>query len=476
MAETEFAKIETNSNDTERREFLNASFALLKGLSIHDVNNEAIERPKQNFFQTLEKLRKEAIDNEPVEMKYVDGILSILGSKLGSHFSTVEASKLIPESMELALIESIRFKPEASPQSIGDFFSKWALHCSVNQKSRQLIGEFSGIEIEFIDPEKVNLRLKSKQMLLSPAFALNHYSMLFDHAKEFFEGIASNKVISQSKIRRELLEMLEIGRANPYQLVVLSLIRSQDFQPRRSEYDESIAEAIATALLTMSLARELQYSIRDQLNLGVVGLLYNIGLLSQELSEILKSDKRLSQVDYKRIHDAQASGVFKLIRAQGTARPALKRLLAMFEATQGSSKASVSINLDSRILRLVSQYVALTSDRPYRDAYQPSEALKLLGSRAADKREGGLDPVVYYVFVRFMGLYPVGSLVLLSDGRKGIIYRPSGEKASLPMIKLIEDGGARSVVVDLASEERVSIAKCLDPSREGIKGLSYFFE
>jgi len=476
MAEAGVFKTDTPQFEGERREFLNASFALLKGLSIHDVKNEAIERPKQSFFQAMQRLRDGIDADQFIEIKYVDGILSILGSKLSSHFSTVEASKLIPESMELALIESIKFRPEATPESIVEFFAKWALHCSVSQKARQLVGEFSGIEIEFIDPERANLRLKSKQMLLSPTFALNHYSMLFDHSKEFFEGIAQDTILSQSKIRRELLEMLEIGRANPYQLVVLSLIRSLDFQPRRSEFDESIAEAISTALLTMSLARELQYSIRDQLNLGVVGLLYNIGLLSQELSGILKSDKQLSQVDYKRIHDAQASGVFKLIRAQGTSRPALKRLLAMFEATQGSSKASVSINLDSRILRLVSQYVALTSDRPYRDAYQPAEALKLLGSRATDKKEGSLDPVVYYVFVRFMGVYPVGSLVLLSDGRKGIVYRPSGEKASLPMIKLISDDGGHSIVIDLASEERTSIVKCLDPSREGVKVVSHFFE
>lgn len=463
--------------ESERREFLNATFSLLKGLSLHDIHNDAVQRPLESFEKNLKALEVGLATQEGVEFKLEENILSISGVKINNHFSTVEASKIVPEHMELALIESVKFLRGISRDQIGEFFSKWALHCSVNQKSRELNGSFTGIEIVPIDPSKSSTRLKSKQLLMSPTYALQHYAILSRAVREFFEGIASNKVIPQREIRRELLEMAEIAKVNPYQLVALSLVRATSEDKQADPFADSVSEAIATALLAMAMAQELEYSIRDRINLGMVALMYNIGLLSPEISGLLKSKESLSQVDFKRVHDAQAAGVFKLIQNQGSSRPALVRLLALFEATQAQAKSSVSLLLDSRLLRLCSQFVALTSERPYRDAYSPMEAMKIIGARATTKSEGNLDPVIYYVFVRFLGVFPVGSLVLLSDNRKAVIYRPRGEKRGVPMVKLaVQDAGEQSILIDLASEKDLDVVKCLDPKREGIQVTGYFFE
>jgi|GEM_PF-4653881 len=475
----ELMNIQNPENDElsqHRRDFLNAIFGLLKALSIHDLENGAVQRPKENLEKLIHHLSQFPQAKNGVEIKLQEGLLTIMGGRVNNHFSIVEASKQVPEHMDIALIESILFEPSVKMATVGEFFSKWALHCSVHKKPRALVGSFSGIQLSFIDPEKENLRVKSKQLLLSPTYALNHYYILHKSASRFFKGISSGEIISQRQIRRELLEMAEIGKVNPYQLVALSLIRELDFEEEEGDH-AAVAEAIATAVLSMVIGKELEFSIRDQVNLGMVGLMYNVGLLSNEMASLLKSDKRLSQVEYKRVLNAQASGVYKLLRSHGASRPALERLLALFEATQGNYKKSISLNLDSRLLRLTSAYIALTSHRPYRDAYTPEEAMRLLGSRATSKREGNLDPIIYYVFVRFMGIYPVGSLVLLSDQRKAVIYRPSGQKAGVPLIKLVgEKSDEASTLVDLSTEPNLSIIKALDPKREGDSIPGYFFD
>ncbi|PIR22786.1 MAG: hypothetical protein COV44_06415 [Deltaproteobacteria bacterium CG11_big_fil_rev_8_21_14_0_20_45_16] len=472
MSEAQLESPNSDEFEVARRDFINAIFALLKNLGIHDLQNEALIRPKENFLHTLQVLQGFAENG--VELKLNESLLTVCGQKLNNHFSIVEASKQVPRHLELALMESLIFEKDANWQDLGNFFQKWALHCSVHQKSKAITGEFRGVKIAFVNPEKANIRLKSKQLLMSPSYALNHYYVLKNLMIGYFKSISSNQLISQREVRREILEMTEIARVNPYQLVGLSLLRGTG---QEEEFEDVACEAISTALLSIVLAKELDFSTREQVNIGVVGLMYNVGLLNQELSSLLKSDKRLSQAEYKKVMDAQSAGVFKLIKTQGSSRPALERLLALFEATQGNFKKSISLTLDSRLLRMVSQYVALTSHRPFRDAYHPAEAMKILGNRATSRNEGNLDPVLYYLFVRYLGVYPVGSLVLLSNGKKAVVFRPSGEKVGVPMLKLVvENSDENSILIDLSQETGISIVKSLDPRREGVQVSGYFFD
>ncbi|MBN8555493.1 MAG: hypothetical protein J0L93_08615 [Deltaproteobacteria bacterium] len=461
-----------------RRDFLNSIFALLKSLSVHDIHNVALQRPFQNFEKALNELRHYAKEDGKVEMRYQDHLFILMGHKITNHFSVVEAMKVVGDAVEIAMIESLTFHKDLKREVIGEFFAKWALHNSVHQRPKELQAKIAGIDLVLMDPSKANLRLKTKQLLLSPQYALQHYFLLRKHTENYFEGITSQKLNSQKNLRRELMEMVEIARVAPYQLISLSLIR-EDPAKETSE-SAAVSQAIATCMLCIVLAKELNFSVREQVNLGLVGLLYNVGLLGNEAAAVLKNEK-LTPVEYKRVLDAQTSGVYKLIRLQGSSRPVLERLLAIFEQSRGSDVKSVSLTLESRLVRLVSQYVALISDRPFRDAYTPSEAVKILGNKAvgpqARDNSGDLDPIIYYVFVRLMGVYPVGSLCLLSNGKKAIVFRPSGDKLGEPMIKVLPATEAeRAELLDLAHHPDFKIVKTLDPKREGISIPGFFFD
>jgi len=459
--------------DSSRRDFINAIYSMLAGLQIHDLKNAALQRPLKNFERSFGEL-KAIYPDRTIDFKNQDNVLSICGERIQSHFSIVEAQKLLVEALDLAMIDTLSIHSDIKIEEVGRFFSAWALHLSVGGKARPLNGKFENVEIKFVDPEKLQKKLKSRQLLMSPQYALQRYILLKKSTEEFFNGIAVSELRTQKALKRDLLEIVEIGRFAPYNLVALSLIRPPE---STTILPGAVGQALATSLLTAVMAQELQFSFRDQVNIGLVGLLYNVGLIGEDSSIILKNEK-LTPVEYKRVLDAQASGVYKLIKMQGSSRPVLERLLSIFEHSKGPNVKSVSLSLESRLLRLVSQYIALTSDRPFRDAYTPSEAIKLLGSKAASQGGGGeLDPILYYMFVRFMGVYPVGTLVLLSDGQKAVVYRPSGEKVGIPMVKLIVGSETdQSKLIDLGLENDLSITKALDPKREGVSIVGYFFE
>jgi hypothetical protein len=199
-------------------------------------------------------------------------------------------------------------------------------------------------------------------------------------------------------------------------------------------------------------------------------------LLGKESAIIMKNEK-LSPSEYRRVMDAQALGVYKLLRGQSVSRPALERLLAIFEYARGKTEQSVSLSVETRVLKICSQYVALTSQRPFRDAYTLSEAVKLLVSKISLANKADLDPLLYFVFVRSLGVIPVGSLCLLNDGRQAIVYRPSGKKPGRPVVKLrVSQEGEPPVVIDMADHPGLQISKTLDPRREGVNVTGYLFD
>ncbi len=466
-------KVEGEELESLRRDFLNSVFGVLAGLQIHDARNAALQRPFENLEKSILKLTGPLVDR-PLEIRLQEEILYVCGERLKSHFSIVEAQKLVMDAMDFAFLESITWKPGVKMEVMAEFFSKLALHISVGGKPRPLAGSWEGLELRLIDPEKLQRRLKNKQLLMSPQYALQRYFLLRMSTQEVFQGIAKNELKSQRSIKRDLLEIAEVGRMAPYNLVALSLIRENADQ---SNLSLALGQSLPTGLLALAVANELQFSFRDQVNFGLVGLLYNVGLIGED-SGILQKNDKLTPVEYKRILDAQASGVYTLIKMQGAARPTLERLLAIFEHSKGPNVKSVSLTLESRLLRLISQYVALTSDRPFREAYTPFEAVKILGSKAANQPGGELDPMLYYMLVRFLGVYPVGSLVLLSNGEKAVVFRPYGEKMGHPLVKLVpkDPSETSSMLVDLGLESGLSIVKALDPKREGINVSGYFFE
>ncbi len=458
--------------ESERREFLNSIFGLLKGLALHSIENEALNKPWQAFQKSFEDLKQYSQSANGVEIKLQDGLLTVLGAKFNAHYSISESTKFVPTCMEMALVSSINFKPEMEMEIVSQFFSTWALHCSVHQKPKALTKEFPGVEIVFVDPDQANLRLKSKSLLHSPRYALQRYFLLCQNVSDFFRGVAEGRISSQRKIRRDLLDMVEIAEVNHYQLVALSLLRHEE-----TGLDSRAVEAVASALLSIALGREFSLDLKQQVNLSVIAINYNIGLLSKELSELVHAERQLNESEYQRVLEGMSGGVFQLLKAQGATKPVLERLLALFEATQGSRAGAPTINIESRILRLIVQYVALTSQRPYRDAYRSSEAIQILGANAASRKDGALDPIVYYVFVRLMGVFPVGSLVKLENQQKAVVFRPSGEKFGEPLLKIIDESQPEmSRLVDSSHAKELRVLEVLDASLEGVSTASYFFD
>jgi hypothetical protein len=85
------------------------------------------------------------------------------------------------------------------------------------------------------------------------------------------------------------------------------------------------------------------------------------------------------------------------------------------------------------------------------------------------------DPDILRAFIQTMGIYPIGSVVLLKDGRIGRVIEVNSGATLRPRVKIMIDANGREyqkdegAIVDLGVEKDVFIAKAVNPREIGKK-------
>jgi hypothetical protein len=88
---------------------------------------------------------------------------------------------------------------------------------------------------------------------------------------------------------------------------------------------------------------------------------------------------------------------------------------------------------------IVDVYDALTSDRVYHKGKEPSEVLK----RLLEWSGIHLDGELVQLFIRTLGIYPVGSLVRLSSQRLAVVVEQGGDLLR-PTVRVVYDIGKKT--------------------------------
>jgi len=111
----------------------------------------------------------------------------------------------------------------------------------------------------------------------------------------------------------------------------------------------------------------------------------------------------------------------------------------------------------------------MISKRPYRNSMIGYQAMKSLLSDNGRR----FDPDVLKIFIQSMGIYPLGSVVLLSDSSIGSVIETNPESPLRPKVKILIDPKgvpverASAEVIDLEVEKKIFIVKAVDPATLG---------
>lgn len=233
-------------------------------------------------------------------------------------------------------------------------------------------------------------------------------------------------------------------------------------------HDETTSvHSVNTCILALIIGQQLNLSDDGMISLGLSALLHDVGKVRLP-GDILGKKGRLDEKEWALVQRHPLEGARILQALTGRERIAM---VVAYEHHTGYDMSGyphltgkLRPHVFSRITQVADCFEAMTSDsRPYaKTVFSPDEALQTML-----ERPGFFDPVLMKLFVAKMGLYPIGTPVLLSTDDLAIVVQSNGTRhVARPVVKVIMDGQGRKVepfLVDLSHEDSATIKRTLPP-------------
>lgn len=226
-------------------------------------------------------------------------------------------------------------------------------------------------------------------------------------------------------------------------------------------YVDLADQCLQMSLLGMALAVEMGMTEADVRMVGLAGLLHDWGM-TRVPEAIRNANRPLTRVEFLEIEKHPTYTVELLHRISGI--PALVALICFQVHEQPNGKGyprrrqHTAIHPCARVLNVVDAYLSLTSPRWNRAALTPYAAMISLLRSA---RDNSADSTAVRSLLNLLSLYPIGSQVLLSDGRVARVIRRNGNNYDAPIVQIVQDAAGQPIVPEDSGD-------VLDPSAAGL--------
>ncbi|MGS0693064.1 HD-GYP domain-containing protein [Shewanella sp. 0m-4] len=253
---------------------------------------------------------------------------------------------------------------------------------------------------------------------------------LIVEAKDLIQKVLSEtfqgKAVEVEPFEQLADSMIESVMLDADALKCVSALRSKDAY--------LLEHSINVAFLLVTFGRYLNFDTDMLRQMAVGGILHDIGKIKVD-SEVLNKPGKLTAEEYEHVKLHQTYAVEIMEQTTGLSQVSKDISLMHHEKLDGKGYPlglkGDEIPVHGRMSCIVDIFDALTATRCYKEAMSPAAAFKILLSLTPFH----LDQQLVYEFIRCVGVYPVGSLVQLSDGRIGIVWESKGRDALHPKVK-----------------------------------------
>ncbi len=268
----------------------------------------------------------------------------------------------------------------------------------------------------------------------------------------FVKAEAGNISLEQTvaAARRQVDSIVEEISGN--QDVLINMMDLQAFD------DYTYNHSVNVAILSISLGVALGMSKAELCKLGFAALLHDIGKVFVP-KEILNKPEKLTDVEFEEMKSHSKLGWDHIKKGIGISDDILVGILQHHEKYGGGgypdNLEGESISLFGRIIAAADVYDALTSQRPYRKAMLPSDAVEYVMASIVTQ----FDPMIVNTLVKKIAPYPVGTCVKMSNGLTAIVKENNKEACLRPKVRVYmeNDQEVDLYEIDLADLEHLNI-------------------
>lgn len=306
------------------------------------------------------------------------------------------------------------------------------------------------------------------------------YQQSVSTTKEVINSVRMGQSPNVRKIKRVVQGIVDQILADETSLMGLTTIRDYD--------DYTFTHCVNVCIFSVALGRRLGLTRLQLYDLGFAGLFHDIGK-SRVPIEIIQKPEMLDEEEWRLVAAHPWLGVLALFQLREQQEFPYRSMLVAYQhhmkrdlSGYPRSLRLTDVTFYSKIVAVADAFDAATTRRVYMsEALDPAEVLREM----RDNPRRGMDPVVVKAFVALLGIYPVGTLVILDTFELAIVHsaNPIDEMVSRPIVRVISDAVGNILhpghLLDLAERTEDgsyhhTIIKTADPDRYGIRIGDYF--
>lgn len=321
----------------------------------------------------------------------------------------------------------------------------------------------------FADAQQNEPRRTSLKLELSRAANINKAAL--QAVANILEDAREGRPISLDMANIVVDDMVSSVIRNSDALLGMTCIRKID--------NYTLEHSVGVSVLLITFGKYIGLSREELIDIGIGGLLHDIGKALAP-PNILNKPGRLNPHEYKIIqkhvdfsHDLAAD-------IAEISETTLQVITEHHERIDGSGypnqAAGDNISLYGQMAAIADFFDAITTDRVYAEAISQPAALKKL----MDWGKAQFNQELVQRFIHCVGIYPIGSLVALSNGCFAVVIESSQKGLLLPKIRIIFDSIKRQFLesrdVDLANQTedtQLSIVSTVDAKKWRIRPEEY---
>lgn len=275
------------------------------------------------------------------------------------------------------------------------------------------------------DPAKVTLSESVKKRVSEGIQYLYNNS----DTKEFAD--------TTSKITNDLMKAINDNEALA---VDISVLKTSD------EY--TFKHSVDVATMSMIIAKKQGLSQKDIYNIGIAGLLHDMGK-SKIPPEILNKPGRLNEEEFAIMKQHSSLG-YEILKDKEEFSDTISLAVLQHHEKMNGTGYPLGCSADkiihyAKIISVADVYDALVTERPYKKSFSQRTAVEMIMSMTEE-----LDITAMRSFLGSVILYPVDSTVELSNGEKARVVKNEANSVLRPVVVGLTSGKVYDLANDLS--------------------------